>query len=113
MTYFSLAEARKLLPEIRDITKTYFEQVHELTELLKDVDEDQSHKIENQIEVLVKTWVIKILDYGVEIKGLWLVDFDSGDGYYYCWKYNEDDILYFHRYETGYAGRRPIHLLEN
>ena len=49
---------------------------------------------------------------GVEVKGLWLADFDSGDGYYYCWQLGEDDIEHFHRYETGFAGRRPITLLD-
>jgi len=51
-------------------------------------------------------------DLGVEVKGLWLADFDSGDGYYYCWQLGEDDIEHFHRYETGFAGRRPITLLD-
>ena len=51
-----------------------------------------------------------VRNLGVEVKGLWLADFDSGDGYYYCWKLGEDDIEHFHRYETGFAGRRPISL---
>jgi hypothetical protein len=48
----------------------------------------------------------------VEVKGLWLADFDSGDGYYYCWQLGEEDIEHFHRYEVGFAGRRPISLLD-
>ena len=42
-----------------------------------------------------------------EIKGLWLVDFDSGAGYY-CWKYPEPSLDYFHGYEEGFAGRLPL-----
>ena len=44
---------------------------------------------------------------GLEIKGLWLVDFDSGAGYY-CWKYPEPAIDHFHGYEEGFAGRLPL-----
>ena len=43
---------------------------------------------------------------GLEIKGLWLVDFDSGAGYY-CWKYPESSLGHFHGYDEGFSGRVP------
>ena len=113
MTYFSLSEARSLLPEIKSITKRYHDQVEKLQIEMTTVSQENAPTVHNKIECLLKGWVIEVLQLGVEVKGIWLVDFDSGDGYYYCWKYNEDDIKYFHRYETGLAGRRPIELLEN
>jgi len=39
---------------------------------------------------------------------LWLVDFDSGDGIYYCWRHPEASLEYFHEYGAGFAGRRPL-----
>jgi hypothetical protein len=45
---------------------------------------------------------------GVETKGLWLVDFDSGSGYF-CWQWPEERLEFYHGYEDGFAGRRRIH----
>ena len=67
--------------------------------------------LEKGLVVLLQEWAASINDLGVDVKGLWLADFDSGDGYYYCWQLGEADIEYFHRYETGFAGRRPIERL--
>ena len=44
---------------------------------------------------------------GLEVKGLWLVDFDNGEGYY-CWRWPEPDLAYFHGYDEGYSGRIRI-----
>jgi hypothetical protein len=40
-------------------------------------------------------------------KGIWLVDFDNGEGYY-CWRYGDDQIEYFHGYSDGFSGRIAI-----
>jgi hypothetical protein len=48
------------------------------------------------------------MELGVLVKGMWLVDFDSGDGIYYCWQHPEPTIEYFHDYGSGFAGRRPL-----
>ena len=55
----------------------------------------------------MREWAREILSLGVVIKGLWLVDFDSGAGYY-CWKYPEPSLEYFHGYEEGFSGRLPL-----
>ena len=44
---------------------------------------------------------------GIVVKGLWLVDFDNGEGYY-CWKYPEPAIRHYHGYDEGFAGRMKI-----
>ena len=44
---------------------------------------------------------------GIEVKGLWLIDFDSGAGYY-CWRHPETGLHFFHSYEDGFRGRMPI-----
>jgi hypothetical protein len=44
---------------------------------------------------------------GAEVKGVWLVDFDNGSGYY-CWRWPEEKLEYFHAYEDGFAGRTRI-----
>ena len=42
-----------------------------------------------------------------QAKGLWLVDFDNGEGYY-CWSYPEPAITHYHGYDDGFAGRISI-----
>ena len=48
--------------------------------------------------------IVKDLDSG-------LVDFPSvreGEGVLLCWQLGEDEVAFWHGYEDGYAGRRPI-----
>jgi hypothetical protein len=56
---------------------------------------------------IIGEWAEQILDLGIEVKGLWLVDFDSGAGYY-CWKYPEPALDHYHGYEEGFSGRLQI-----
>jgi hypothetical protein len=112
MAIFTLEEARALLPHIKAVTQRYYDVVEELRESLQSTDDSAAVKhLETRINAALQQWASEVRDCGVEVKGLWLADFDSGDGYYYCWQLGEDDIAHFHRYETGFAGRRPIALL--
>lgn len=56
---------------------------------------------------IVSDWAESVLGLGIEVKGLWLIDFDSGAGYY-CWKYPEPTLEYFHGYEEGFGGRMKL-----
>ena len=42
-----------------------------------------------------------------QIKGMWLADFDAGNGYY-CWKFPENEIRFWHGYKDGFSGRVEI-----
>jgi hypothetical protein len=53
-------------------------------------------------------WTRGLQALGVEVKGLWLADFDNGAGYY-CWRYPEAGLEYYHSYEEGFRGRIRIH----
>ena len=95
---FTLSEARALLSRIREITA-------DAVSRCAGVGEDAETEAERQ--EIVRGWVEKVSGFGVEVKGLWLVDFDSGAGYY-CWKYPEPSLDYFHGYDEGFAGRLPL-----
>ena len=113
MTMYTLPEARALLPQVKEVTQHYYDVVEEMREQLENLEEPRDAKrLEGRMNGEVGNWVKAVRGLGVEVKGLWVADFDSGDGYYYCWKLGEDDIEHFHRYETGFAGRRPISLLD-
>ncbi len=95
---FTLDEARSLLPKVKEITSDAVFKFARLSE---------GEETEEERQGVVGEWAREILALGAEIKGLWLVDFDSGAGYY-CWKYPEPSLEYFHGYEEGFAGRLPL-----
>ena len=113
MAMFTLQEARALLPQVKEVTQHHYEIVEEMREQLENLEGPRDAKrLEGRMNDEVGKWIKAVRGLGVEVKGLWVADFDSGDGYYYCWRLGEDDIEHFHRYETGFAGRRPISLLD-
>lgn len=95
---FTLEQARETLPRVKELTSDAYLRYSELGE---DAD------AEDDRQEVVHGWIEQLTALGVEIKGLWLVDFDSGAGYY-CWKYPEASLEYFHGYEEGFAGRLPL-----
>jgi hypothetical protein len=59
------------------------------------------------VNLLVEKWNNKMIRLGGRPKGVWLADFDNGQGYF-CWKFPETDILHTHGYNEGFTGRRVI-----
>ena len=93
---FTLEQARALMPRVQELTADAVERYARLPGDLE----------EARLEV-VQEWAEELRALGAEIKGLWLVDFDSGAGYY-CWKYPEAALNHFHSYEEGFGGRLPL-----
>ena len=100
---FSYSEAAALLPEVRRLTDDAYQRV----EALRPRSEGGAADAQQQMNDLLSQWTRSILELGAEVKGLWLVDFDSGSGYY-CWRYPESGLRFFHTYEEGFRGRIPI-----
>ena len=106
---WSLEGARALLDEVRERTGR---AVGEVEKLLAEGEGQETGSPERQaidarIRVAVSRWLRSMEALGLEIKGLWLVDFDNGSGYY-CWRWPEEDLAYFHGYEEGFDGRVRI-----
>ena len=95
---FSFEEARTVLPKVKEITS---DAVFRYARL------GSGGESEEERQGIVREWAREILALGAVIKGLWLVDFDSGAGYY-CWKYPEPSLEYFHGYDEGFSGRLPL-----
>ncbi len=106
---FTLKQARELLPIIQRITKDAALLVERLQMRIEAVAPEPYHKPAYEIElnVVVEKWSQKIAKLGCDPKGIWLVDFDNGDGYY-CWSYPEEDLSFYHTYDGAFAGRTPI-----
>jgi hypothetical protein len=92
---FSYEEAMELLPAVQELTSVAVARIEELDEEETSTDEYQG---------IIQEWADGVLKLGIEVKGLWLIDFDSGSGYY-CWQYPEPSLQYFHGYEDGFGGR--------
>ena len=106
---FSYDEALLLFPIVRDLTDAAVRQVEALINRMQSRDEAESREgeIQEAYENIVAAWTAEVTALGCEVKGLWLVDWDSGDGYY-CWRYPEDTVGHFHTYDEGFAGRVPV-----
>ena len=63
--------------------------------------------LDERVSAVLERWTGAMEALGLEVKGPWLVDFDTGGGYY-CWKWPEKSVDFFHGYEEGFAGRTRI-----
>lgn len=106
---FTYAEALEAFPRVRERTHAAVRAVEAVYNSLESREEaeERSDEIQQEIEGIVTEWMEEIVELGCEVKGLWLVDWDNGDGYY-CWRYPEETLGYYHSYEDGFAGRVPI-----
>lgn len=106
---FTLSEAEVLFPLVRRITQAAYNELEPVRRNLEAMIPTNPliREVERQYEAVVKRWVAKMERLGLVVKGLWLVDFDTGDGYL-CWKFPELRLGYYHGYHEGYSGRRPL-----
>ena len=106
---FTLAEAQALFPLVRSITQASYAELDPVRQQLAAMipSNPQIHAVEKLYETIVRRWVAKMERLGLVIKGLWLVDFDTGDGYL-CWKFPELKLGHYHTYQEGFSGRRPL-----
>jgi hypothetical protein len=100
-TIFSYEQAAELLPEVRRLTEAAHLRVEELT------GDGPVKDAEDRLNEVVGQWAEAMMRRGLEVKGVWLVDFDNGSGYY-CWRYPETSLMFYHSYEEGFGGRMRI-----
>lgn len=102
---FTYEEAVGALPEVRRLTEVAVERVVALLDGPAEMGEsDVPEELLEDYQRIVYGWVESVQGLGVEVKGLWLVDFDCGGGYY-CWRHPEPGLQYFHGYDEGFQGR--------
>jgi hypothetical protein len=126
--YFTLEEARRALPLVKRIaadiqaTQALRLKIHaelsaglpELSlaaqELLQGDFDRATERLESLIEELARI--------GVELKdpSRALLDFPAmfdGREVLLCWKADEENITHWHELESGFAGRKPVELLQD
>lgn len=106
---FTYDEALSTFPLVRDLTAAAVRQIETLTGGLGSHEDLEARRedLEEAQERIVNAWAREVAAIGCEVKGIWLVDWDSGDGYY-CWRFPEPSIAHFHTYDEGFAGRIPL-----
>ncbi len=106
---FTLEEANELFPLVRRITHDAYKTLRPIKRRLENMlaTDPRMVVVEKEYEAVVKRWVRKMERLGLVVQGLWLVDFDTGEGYL-CWKYPELRIGHFHDYTSGFSSRRPL-----
>ncbi len=121
--YFTLEEARRVLPEVRELmgrSVAAFRLLRELAPRIRpgsgtapqDAGSPAGSEYASRLLDLHAS-LARIQELGCEIKSIeeGLVDFRSlrnGREVYLCWKLGEDDIGFWHEIDAGFAGRRPI-----
>jgi hypothetical protein len=120
--HYTVAEARALLPRIRQ----WLSQLHALRNELEECDRVVSELIQQGHDVGgrrvnrivggmgdIKALVDEFRQRDIQIKDLdrGLIDFPAiigGKEVFLCWEKDEDDIEYWHDLDTGYAGREKL-----
>ena len=106
---FTLEEAVELLPLLKRITARSEQELRRVVAFMKHagLSSDRRRELQAKADDIVFRWSSKVSRTGALVKGLWIVDFDSGDGFY-CWKYGEESIMYRHGYGEGFSARVPL-----
>jgi len=104
---WTLAGARAVLPDVRTRTERAVEEAERLVLAREGAAAEEAERVDAAIQAVIERWAREMEALGAEVKGVWLVDFDSGNGYY-CWRWPETALDHFHGYEDGFAGRARI-----
>ena len=120
--HYTVEEARKLLPQIRE----WLDKLERLTTRLKQVEKRYADLLNSGADLggpSINQWVNTLADAKVlleefatreiVIKDLnrGLIDFPSlrdGREVFLCWEKDEEDIEHWHDLESGYPGREPL-----
>ena len=114
--YFTPSEAKKTLPLVRKIVKDILDTSREMRLIADEI----GHNVENdpRIQKLadnIEGFMQELEEIGCYFKdwnfSIGLIDFPTiidGKEVFLCWRSDEDDIMYYHEVDTGFAGRKLI-----
>jgi len=114
--YFTPADASKTLPLVKNIVRDILQATREMRLIAEEVN----NGIEDDIRIKklagdVNGFLSELEEIGCYYKDtkfqIGLVDFPAlinDEEVYLCWRSDEDDILYYHEFDSGYSGRKLI-----
>lgn len=109
---FTLEEVNDVLPLVYRITEDVQKRVKKMIQRIEALQGSNVilvGEIKAQIDFELHRWQNKMSRLGAVPKGMWLADFDNGQGYY-CWKFPETQIKFSHGYQDGFTGRVEINI---
>jgi hypothetical protein len=106
---FTLAEVRDAFPLVQRITRQAHADLEPVRQRLARLvpGHPAQRVVEAQYEIIVRRWLGKMERLGLLVRGLWLVDFDTGDGFL-CWRFPQLKVGHYYAYGEAYTDRRPI-----
>lgn len=106
---FSVESANRTLPLVRRFTEEAIEETDELSVQLQYLTKEspQFRLLAKRYDEALMRWAERIHRIGGIAKGLWLVDFDTGQGYL-CWSHPEERVDHFHAYDGSYKTRVKV-----
>jgi len=114
--YFTPAEAKKTLPLVKKIVKDILDTSREMRMIAEEIGgkvekDSRIQKMADDIE----DFMLELEEIGCFFKDwnfqIGLVDFPAmieGKEVFLCWRSDEDDIMYYHGMDDGFAGRKII-----
>ena len=114
--YFTPEEANKALPLVRKIVADILDYSVQLKTITDSTSEEIEYNREAQKLISdIQNFMKELEDIGCFYKdwnfSIGLVDFPAiidDEEVYLCWKSDEENILYYHRINEGYRGRKLI-----
>ena len=122
-TFFTVEEANRTLPLVRRVVEDILDGHAELERLatrLKEAREASDDETERSVRTAAQETSARIDGFVGELEKIGclfkgapqgLVDFYSyrnGRPVFLCWQFGEEEILYWHELDAGFAGRRPL-----
>ncbi|HPI38125.1 MAG TPA: DUF2203 domain-containing protein [Ignavibacteriaceae bacterium] len=114
--FFTVSEANKTLPLVKQIVEDIMKVGNELKSLsvespfLEEVDEERKQKL-----VQLEGYIDELKEIGCQFKAynfdIGLVDFPAlinDEEVFLCWRSDEKSIRFYHGVDSGYTGRHPI-----
>jgi hypothetical protein len=123
---FTVAQANKTLPLVRRVVGDIVHTHDRALKLQKELEAPPAAKPapgpapQKQLDVAMdrlEDLLHELTDIGCELKDYQtgLIDFvgrHQGRDVYLCWKLGEENIAYWHELNAGFAGRKPIAVLD-
>ena len=114
--YFTPLEARKTLPLVKKIVKDILDTSREMRMIAEEIGGkvEQDPRIQKMADD-IEDFMLELEEIGCFFKDwnfqIGLVDFPAiieGKEVFLCWRSDEDDIMYYHGIDDGFAGRKLI-----
>ena len=114
--YFTPLKARKTLPLVKKIVKDILDTSREMRMIAEEIGGkvEQDPRIQKMADD-IEDFMLELEEIGCFFKDwnfqIGLVDFPAiieGKEVFLCWRSDEDDIMYYHGIDDGFAGRKLI-----